>query len=354
MESHEDESLETIGAAAPTAYEFPEFVPHPLFRSGHSQTIAGAYVPHRRVVYRAVAHTLELPDGDRTALHDDRPETWAIGDPCVLLMHGLGGSHLSPYMVRVADKLRARGIRSFRLDLRGHGLAWDWAQHPGHAGRSEDARAAVAKILELCPASTLAAVGVSMGGNILLKLLGEWGAEAPPQISHALAVAPPVDLAWCSRNMLTRANRLYTRAFLRSLQRQLRIRRRVLRSLADLALPRDPESLWEFDDWVTAPLSGFHGVEDYYARSSAARVTHRIHVPTTILTAADDPLIPVAMFSSLPRSAAVRIHVTPQGGHIGYLGVARRDPDRRWLDWRILEWIESRPRTSMPTTTSVR
>ncbi|MFO0906122.1 MAG: alpha/beta fold hydrolase [Pirellulales bacterium] len=325
-------------AASPNPYAFPEFTPHPLLRSGHAQTIAGAYVPHRRVAYRAEVHTLQLPDGDRTALHDDRPDAWQPGDPCVVLLHGLGGSHLSPYMVRVADKFRARGVRAFRLDLRGHGVAWDWAQHPGHAGRSEDARAAIEHVLAACPDSPLTAVGVSMGGNILLKLLGEWCDQAPSRLVQALAIAPPVDLAYCSRNMLQGVNRMYSRAFLRGLQRQIRIRRRVIKALETIKLPREPESLWEFDDWVTAPLAGYRDAEEYYDRSSAARVAHQIAVPTTILTAADDPLIPVAMFERLSASRAVRVHVTARGGHVGYLGVAGRDPDRRWLDWRILDW----------------
>mgnify|MGYP006275375579 CR=1 FL=1 len=323
------------------AYAFPDFVPHRLFRSGHAQTIAGAYVPHRRVAYRATVTVLELPDGDRTALHDDRPDDWRDGDPCIVMLHGLGGSHLSPYMVRTADKLRARGIRAFRLDLRGHGAAWDWAQRPGHAGRSEDAKAALEHVLAACPSSPVAAVGVSMGGNILLKLLGEWSDQAPSRIVQALAIAPPVDLAHCSRNLLDRTNWVYSRAFLRGLQRQIRLRRRIMPAFDQLKMPRTPETLWEFDDWVTAPLAGYGSADEYYERSSAARVADQIAVPTTILTAADDPLIPVAMFASLNRSSAVDLHVTPHGGHVGYLGVAGRDPDRRWLDWRILEWTQA-------------
>jgi predicted alpha/beta-fold hydrolase len=341
MAFREGEAEQPRRIAVPPRYDFPDFVPHPLFRSGHSQTIAGAYVPHRRLVYRAQVHSLELPDGDRTALHDDCPATWSDGDQCVLLLHGLGGSHLSPYMVRVSEKLRERGTRCFRLDLRGHGLGWDWAQQPGHAGRSEDARGAITRILEMCPRSNLAAIGISMGGNILLKLLGEWGEAAPPRLTRAMTVAPPVDLERCSRNLLKRDNRIYARAFLRSLQRQLRIRRGVMKSLATLRLERPPRTLWEFDDVVTAPLSGFAGVQDYYQQCSAARVTERIAIPTTILAAADDPLIPVTIYERATFSPSVRIHITGHGGHVGYLGVANRDPDRRWLDWRILEWLQA-------------
>jgi predicted alpha/beta-fold hydrolase len=341
-------------SSAPPAYEFPEFVPHPLLRSGHAQTFAGAYVPHRRVAYRAQCHTLHLPDGDRTALHDDLPEGWSDGQPCVLLLHGLGGSHLSPYMVRVSDKLRRRGVRAFRLDLRGHGAAWDWAQYPGHAGRSEDARAAIELIQRLAPRSTLSAVGISLGGNILLKLLGEWGGDAPAHLIQALIVSPPADLAHCSRNMLNEVSPLYTRAFLRSLRRQMRLRKHIMPGLAQLKLPRDPENLWEFDDWVTAPLSGFKNAVEYYEHCSSCHVAHQVQVPTTMLAAADDPIIPVGILETITLSNSTRLHITEHGGHIGFIGESGRDPDRRWLDWRILEWLDAGMRTGISTIDPVR
>ncbi|HND53111.1 MAG TPA: alpha/beta fold hydrolase [Pirellulaceae bacterium] len=323
---------------SPPSYRFPTFHPHRLLRGGHAQTIAGVYVPHRRIRYSARQVEISLPDGDRTLLHDDRPAEWKPGDRCVLLLHGLGGSHLSPHMVRIASKLNARGVRAFRLDLRGHGAAWQLARHPGHAGRSEDALAAVRQIARECPGSPLSMVGVSMGGNIVLKLLGELGDEAVDMIRQALVIAPPIDLAACSLNLLARANRVYARVFLRELQAQVKLRGSILKGSESLKIPRPPRNLWEFDDLVTAPLSGFAGAVDYYQQCSAIHRVSSIRVPTTVLSAADDPLIPSKIFDAAKWSASTHFHLTPFGGHVGFLGEAGRDPDRRWLDWRVVDW----------------
>ena len=113
---------------------FPDFRPHPLLRGGHRQTLAGAFWPRGRVDYQAEQHRIALPDGDQVVLHDDCPADWKNGERCVLLVHGLGGCHSSPYMVRLVTKLKAAGRRVFRLDMRGCGAGLRLAQRPGHAG----------------------------------------------------------------------------------------------------------------------------------------------------------------------------------------------------------------------------
>lgn len=322
-------------------YKFPEFRPHPLLRSGHAQTIAGVVAPHRRIPYRAVRHHVDLTLGDRAILHDDCPSTWSHGDRCVLLIHGLGGCHLSPYMVRITARLNERAARVFRIDLRGYGDGWELARHPGHAGRSEDVRATIDKVLSLCPDSPLAVAAVSMGANLILKLLGEYGADAPRQLDRVLAVSPPLDLEPCSKHMLAPAQRIYSRAFVRELWRQLERRKHLLHGLDQLRLDRRPANLWEFDDQVTAPLSGYRNAEHYYEEASSKRVLERIQVPTIVLAAADDPLIPIDVITSARLSPSTRLHVTRYGGHIGFLGAGGSDPDRRWLDWRVVEWSEA-------------
>jgi predicted alpha/beta-fold hydrolase len=156
---------------------FPNFEPHPLIRGGHLQTIIGSYLPWMKVRYRATQHQVPLADGDRIALHDDLPggpedrgqktegrgQGWQAGDPVVLLLHGLGGCHLSSYMQRCAVKLTDRGFRVFRMDLRGYGAGFPLAKHPVHAGRSEDAAAALDYVIDLCPDSPVHLVGFSVG-----------------------------------------------------------------------------------------------------------------------------------------------------------------------------------------------
>jgi predicted alpha/beta-fold hydrolase len=324
---------------------FPNFEPHPLIRGGHLQTILGAYIPWQRIQYRARQHKVPLPDGDAIVLHDDLPaageDALAPPSPVVLLLHGLGGCHLSGYMQRCAAKLTSRGYRVFRMDLRGYGAGFAFARHPVHAGRSEDAGAALAFVIEQCPDSPVHMVGFSMGANIALKLAGELGELAPANLASVMAVAPPIDLVECSRNMERTSNRIYDRNFVGSLLRHIENRRRIVPDALHRPLDPPPRRLVEFDNRFTAPLSGFADAHDYYTRASSGAILKHIAVPTLILTAANDPILPVGPFERASYSPTTRLVVTPCGGHLGF--VARRgiDPDRRWLDWRVIEWIES-------------
>ncbi|OYV87501.1 MAG: hypothetical protein B7Z73_10010 [Planctomycetia bacterium 21-64-5] len=154
---------------------------------------AGQVASSLRVNGHAVT-TARLHDGDQIVLHDDCPEGWQPGDRVALLIHGLAGCHQSIYMLRIAARLEELGVRAFRMDLRGCGAGVGLARLPYHAGRSEDAAAALETIARLCPASPVALVGFSMGGNIALKLLGELGEERCGHLDRAVAVCPPFDL----------------------------------------------------------------------------------------------------------------------------------------------------------------
>ena len=317
----------------------PEFTPHALLTSGHAQTLAGAFWNGAIGSYRACQHVITLPDGDRVLLHDDAPPGWQSPQRATLLIHGLGGSYASPYVSRIAAKLNARGVRTFRLDMRGCGAGWKLAEHPGHAGRSEDVAAALDTIARVCPGSPITAVGFSLGGNLLLKLLGEVGDRFPTGLDSALAIAPPIDLTFCSRNIERRERSFYNQAFVRSLMKQVRLRRRLVPAIAKIPMYPHPRTQFEFDDRFTAPLSGFANAEEYYARSSAAPLLPQIQLPTRIITAADDPLVPREIFASVQLSASTQLVVTKHGGHLGYIGATSADPDRRWLDWRVVDWV---------------
>lgn len=332
-------------ASARAAY--PLFRPHPLLRNPHAQTLFAAYLAPKRHSYRAQQHIVGLDDGDQIVLHDDRPQEWREGDRVALLMHGLCGSHDSPYMPRLAIKLNQRGIRTFRMDLRGYGAGFHLARLPGHAGRSEDARAAVQEISALCPHSPITAVGFSMSGNILLKLAGEVGDDPPGGLDSCLAVCPPIDILACSLNMAHGLNRLYGKKFTSELVRKLKLRQP---ETAEISLRPTPRTIWDFDDRVTAPLSGFENARDYYARASSRPLFPQIQLRTLIITAADDPLIPVTIFHDAETSPTTSVWITEHGGHVGYVGIDGVDADRYWLDWRIVEWVTgSEPATRLTT-----
>lgn len=321
--------------------DFIPFRPHPLVRGGHLQTIVGNYLPSRFSCESKVVH-VPLADGDAIAVHDDGGGQEHATSEVVLLVHGLGGCYESGYMLRCSAKLRAAGFRVFRMDLRGCGAGMGLAKRPLHAGRSDDAGAVLAHVNARCPQTPLHVVGFSMGANIVLKLAGELGAAAPPYWASLMAVSPPIDLARCSAALGQGFNRVYDQRFVQSLLKHVQERDALVKDALTCSLVPRPRRLIDFDNVFTAPLSGFRDVHDYYAQSSSAPLLKRICVPTLVLTAASDPIVPVEAFERAEYSAATQLLITPCGGHLGYVAARGSDPDRRWLDWRVVDWVKLR------------
>jgi predicted alpha/beta-fold hydrolase len=318
----------------------PHFTPHFWLPNGHLQTIAGAYLPGAHFPYRAEQHVVELDDGDCVVLHDDFPDDWQPTDRSVLLLHGLGGSATSDCIARTAGKLNERGIRTFRLDQRGCGASASLARRPAHAGRSEDVIAALMFLAELCPDSPVTLVGYSLGGNITLKTLGEVGTLPPGNLDSGAAVCPPVDLVASSEHIYSGWNWIYDSYFTQTCVRHVAARRKSCPVAAGVRFSPLPWRLVDFDHRVTAPLSGYASVTEYYHAASSWPLLHRIALPTYILAAADDPAVPVEPLRTATLSPSITLHVTDHGGHLGYIAAPGSDPDLRWMEWRIVEWVE--------------
>lgn len=325
--------------------EFPPFEPHRLLRSGRSQTLFSSFFPGARGRAGARQHEIMLADGDRVVLHDDGPDQWTPGLPAVLLLHGLAGCHQSSYMQRGVHKMTSRGWRVFRLDHRGSGAGSGLARRPYHAGRTGDALAAIAHVAELCPGSPLAIVGFSLSGNLVLKFAACDAERLPDALKTIVAICPPIDLLAAARNIGRPCNRRYDRHFTKLLWKMVPRYAAIAEELPEIATRRGyPASLYEFDDLVTAPMGGFAGVEDYYGRASSMGDLDRIGRPTLILAAENDHLIPIEMFRSAVYSPSTQLVTTAGGGHLGFIARRGRDPDRRWMDWRIIDWIAAQLR----------
>ena len=264
-----------------------------------------------------------------------------------LLVHGLGGCHRSPLLVRLAAKLNERGVRVFRWDMRGCGAGVGLAGRPYHAGCTDDLRRVIASVLTWCSLGEqnalcrLTLFGVSLSGNIVLKYLGESPESVPSQVVQGIAVNPPIDLAASVRTLAGRINRMYDRHFVGALSRHLVERQRLRPDAPMPAVSKRPRTLYEFDDWYTAPMSGFSDADTYYAKCSAAQFVSHIRTPTTIITSCNDPMVPVEMFSPerVHCSPSVRLAIASGGGHVGYIARPGLDPDVYWLDWRVVELI---------------
>ncbi len=319
----------------------PHFQPHFLLRLGHLQTLAGFFLPRPAWDETAQRHVVPVSDGDQIVLHDDCPPQWQPADRTALLVHGLSGSHASPYMMRIARKLNGRGIRTFRMDLRGCGAGLALARLPYHSGRSDDTAAALAAIAQLCPQSPTSLVGFSLGGTISLNLLADTNNPPPPNLDRCLAICPPIDLAASVAALRIGANRLYDRFFVRTLLQQMDAQLQVRPDSPRTVFARPPRGMGEFDNAYTAPICGFGTAENYYRQCSPISSLPEVRLPTLILAAADDPLVPRACFDEARLSPTTALHITQFGGHLGFIGGTRENTDRRWMDWRVVEWVAS-------------
>lgn len=318
----------------------PEFVPALGLSGANLQTVCASLFPGRTAIPGTVQRHLRLDDGDLIVLHDNCPSTWERGDHVVLLLHGLGGSHQSGYMVRMAAKLSFQGIRVFRMDHRGCGAGVHLARNPYHAGRTDDIAAAIAMLERVCPGSPISVAGFSISGNMLLRYLGENAEALPFSLFRAVAVCPPVNLHHCATRLnQSSAGQRYDWYFTRRLISQIAESPQWRDHLPLAKIRRPPRRLYDFDELYTAPASGFESADEYYTTASCASYISRIRVHTTILASQDDPVVCYQPLAELPLPPNVTLCLTKHGGHLGFIGRSGVDPDRRWMDWRLLDWL---------------
>jgi predicted alpha/beta-fold hydrolase len=258
----------------------------------------------------------------------------------VIIVHGLEGSSESQYMLGIAAKGMAAGMSVVRMNQRNCGGTDALSPTLYHSGRSQDIAAVAENLRVQDRISRFALAGFSMGGNLVLKLAGEWGKGGPPQFRAVAAVCPSVNLAASADALHIPANRLYEYYFMWQLRRRLRAKARLFPGVFDTARMRGVTSLRDFDDKVTAHYCGFEGASDYYERSAAANVVDRIAVPTLILHAANDPFIRI--LPETRRKILSNPHITfvetEDGGHCSFLAQPDGD-DGRWAERQVVEFL---------------
>lgn len=257
----------------------------------------------------------------------------------VLLFHGLGGSFQSSYIQRIAGTLSQSGICAVGVEARGCGEGISLARHHTHAGRSDDIAQVVKYFAGKFPRASIKLVAFSLSANTLLLLLGKWADEYPEQLHSAFVVSPPVDLVESSTALKQGLSRHYDYYFARCLLSLLKKRRQLNRNLADRSIPNSIETIWDFDEHFTAPIAGFDSALDYYQQSSANRVWNQIKLPTVVLHANDDPVVPTLPLKKLESNKNVRVVLTRHGGHLGYFSRPTPANQRWWMDEQIIRWV---------------
>ena len=319
--------------------DYPPFRPFQWLSNRHLQTVASFFTPVGPSKNPTQRYVVRTPDDDVMVIHDNIPKNWITGDRIAILVHGLCGSHRSTYIRRACQKLRREGFRTIRVDQRGVGDAELLSRGHAHAAAVDDLKVIVEAVHQLSPLSPLTLIGFSLGGNLVLNTVGQWGAQHPLHVDSAVAIAPPIDLTYCTGHLRQWGNRIYDAYFCTKLKRALEYRRRMVPELYDNGLTKLPGRLVHFDDQFVAPVSGFSGAREYYQAASSGPVLGNIEVPTLIIAAEDDPLVPSETFKHWVVSPLVDLLFARHGGHLGFIGPTRGDPDSYWMDWRLIRWI---------------
>ncbi len=312
----------------------PEF--QPIVRNPHALTILGNYWPRkidairfppRRIEYRIDAAT-------RIVVFEHHPQGPSRGD--LLFAHGLEGSADAGYIQSFAQAALLHGLTVHRMNLRTCGGTEELCQTMYHSGLTSDTRE-IAERIRRRSGNPLFLTGFSLGGNVALKLGGELGDS--DLLSGICAISTPMDLAACVRTLDRPANILYARRFLDRLRERVRRKSKLAPHLYTEAGLQDVKTIWDFDDRFTAPLFGFGTAANYYATQSAIRYLDAIRVPTLVIAAKDDPLVPFEVYShpAFRTNCALTLIAPAFGGHLGFIS---RSQPRFWVDQTALNWMD--------------
>ena len=328
----------TLPAASPVIGDFD-----PLFRNPHLATLAGNFWPRSLDEARFPASTqfYRPQRGVTIKVIEHQPVAPSHGQ--IVFLHGLEGSADAGYIRSMSQAALDRNFGVHRTNLRSCGGTEHLSDTLYHSGLTSDTRFILEEIRRrrLGPVSL---VGFSLGGNIALKLAGELGQTE--LLCAVSAISVPLDLAACSRALARPQNFLYNRRFLSRLKARL-LKKAGSSPLYSPAALKDVRTIWEFDDLCTAPAFGFGDAENYYRTQSSAVFLDAIRIPTLVVQAKDDPLVPFSVFDhpAFLSNSRVELLAVPNGGHLGF--ISRRHP-RFWLDQVVTSWLAAHEPETVP------
>jgi len=284
----------------------------------------------------------DTPDGDFVELHR---MSAAPGSPRLFLLHGLEGTVRSHYVGGFFHEAHRRGWAADLLIFRGCGTEPNRAPRFYHSDETSDLAFALDRVLSEHAGAPIVLAGVSLGGNVLLKYLGEHGTSLPAAITAAAAISVPFDLERGARHISQGFSRVYDRHFLRSLREKAEAKLHHYPRLFDIERLRQARNIYEFDDAVTAPVHGFADARDYYSQSSALRWLPGIARPTLLLSSRDDPFLPVDVLNEVETVARenrnVHVEFTNHGGHVGFVEGRLPGRARYYAEWRACEFLDA-------------
>jgi uncharacterized protein len=319
--------------------QIPEFTPHPFLRSGHAQTIAAAFVPRRFDLPRAEERLFQVDAESRLLGHCHWQPGKRKDAPVIVIVHGLEGSSDSNYVRGIAEKAFLRGFHVVRLNQRNCGGTESLTPTLYNSGMSGDYRAVFAELSGGDGFERISFVGYSMGGNLVAKMAGEFGAAVPKALRAVGAVCPAIDLAGCADALERRENFFYQRHFVSSLLASYARKQQLFPDRYKHNGFPPVRTVREFDDVITAPAFGFRNAQEYYENAGANRLAAQVRVPLFLITAQDDPFVPYASFlaAKIRENPAIRFLAPPHGGHCGFISKFSGS-ERFWAEQRMVDF----------------
>jgi predicted alpha/beta-fold hydrolase len=337
--------VKQLFARVKCVFEPKPFNPAFLLGQADLQTLAAYVWPRRRRLRNSYAL-------DKERVFDVAPGVQVLSlcrwqnerevRPTVVLWHGIEGSASAVYMLSFANKAFIAGFNVLRVNVRNCGGTEHLTPTLYHGGLSEDLRSIIEELIQQDGLKNIFALGFSLGGNMVLKMAGEYGDNVPAELIAACAISPSVNLAASAELILKRRNWLYHQSFVIKLKRKIRLKHRLFPDLYDLVHLKEIKTLEDFDEAYTAKANGFSDAKDYYTRASASRVVKDIRVPTLILHSQDDPFIPFAPLKATEfNNNPYLLVVGPKkGGHVAFVARETYNGDRFWAENRALEFFQ--------------
>ena len=328
-----------------------EYSPAWWLPGAHAQTMWGKLF--RRLPPQPTERVrLNTPDGDFVDLHRLPPRDRDA--PRLLVLHGLEGTIRSHYAQGLLAEAARRGWAADLLIFRSCGDELNLTRRFYHSGETADVAFVIDHILDESPAQPLVAAGVSLGGNVLLKYLGEKNTAVAPQLKAAVGISVPYDLARSSRHIDRGFARVYQRHFIRSLKRKTVAKLERFPDLVDREELSRIRTMYQFDETLTGPLHGFSGADDYYRRSSSLGWLSKISIPTLLFNAVDDPFMPPDVLADVRTVAAgnpaLEVDFPPHGGHAGFIAGSNPFRPFYYAEQRACEFLAGKLKTTaLPT-----
>ncbi|HEV8139010.1 MAG TPA: alpha/beta fold hydrolase [Pyrinomonadaceae bacterium] len=343
-ERADEERVSSLLAKVAAEFANKPFIPARYLTQGDIQTLGAYFWPVRLRLQDTTndeERLFEVEPGSQVLAHC-RWQSDRTQHPTLVLWHGLEGSTTSTYMLTTATKAFRRGFNVVRMNVRNCGGTEHLTPTLYHGGLTTDLRVVMEELIVNDGLSRIVIAGFSLGGNMVLKLAGEYGDSPPPEIKAIGAVSPSIDLS-AGRDFLNlRRNLVYQKNFLLYLKRRLRRKERLYPGSYDVAGLNRVRSIEQFDDRFIAPAFGFNGVDDYYRKASSRPYIGRIRIPTLIIHAKDDPFIPFEPLTdpSIEANPFVLVMATEKGGHVAFVSANLNDEDRFWAENRLVDFCE--------------